>query len=82
MKKEKMIQDIEEIIPVLTKKVRECKASDLERIKSLQRKRDTLMFAAFLIKIYPQNRINIYVKMFRKATALIKEQVAVQTKIF
>lgn len=82
MKKEKIIRDLEEIIPVLSKKIRECKPSELERIKALQSKRDSLEFAAFLIGIYPQTRIDIYVKMHRKATALIPEKVATQTKIF
>jgi len=66
----------------LTDRIRQCKASDLERIKELQFERDTVLFLGFLLEVHSQARIDIFIRQHRRQSHLLHEKPPEPSKLF
>lgn len=82
MKGKEMSDLLEKLVPVLTKSIRNCQPSELDKIKQIQGMREAVNFAAFLISVTPEPRIKNYLSTYRKVTLLIEESEPVQEKLF
>lgn len=66
----------------LTKKIRGCNASEVEKIRALQDERKQVEFLKYLVSIHSETRINLYYQRHLLNEQLIAKENAVQEKLF
>lgn len=82
MKRDKLVRTMEKYSLGLSKRIRNCRASEVEKIRQLQAERKQVEFLKYLVSIHSETRINIYYERHLLNEQLIQQKEAVQEKLF
>ena len=82
MELKKLTLRLEAISQEITDKIRECRPSELSKIRELQQQREAVEFSKWLVSIHSHQRLVVLRNQYNTQTRLIPQPPARQSEIF